>query len=66
MAEDSAVEADDEAAAPAPSETRRGRKFKPKGMFLGRRRDTDEPVDIKSTVLARHAAMLGSTGSERR
>jgi len=52
-----------EAVAQAPSETRRGRKFKPKGMFLGRRRDNDEPVDIKSTVLARHAAMLGSTGS---
>ena len=63
VAEDSAVEAPDEAAASAPSETRRGRKFKPKGMFLGRRRDNDEPVDIKSTVLARHAAMLGSTGS---
>lgn len=39
------------------------RKFKPKGMFLGTRRDTGEPIDISSTVLARHAAMLGSTGS---
>ena len=63
VADDIAVEAIEAPAAPAPSETRRGRKFKPKGMFLGRRRDNDEPVDIKSTVLARHAAMLGSTGS---
>ena len=39
------------------------RKFKPKGMFLGTRRDNGEPIDISSTVLARHAAMLGSTGS---
>ncbi|MEC7098368.1 MAG: DUF87 domain-containing protein, partial [Candidatus Thermoplasmatota archaeon] len=63
VADDIAVEAIEAPAAPAPSETRRGRKFKPKGMFLGRRRDNDEPVDINSTVLARHAAMLGSTGS---
>ena len=27
-------------------------EFKPKGMYLGRRRDSDEPVDIKATVLA--------------
>ena len=39
------------------------KKFKPKGLFLGSRRDTGEPIDIKSMVLARHAAMLGSTGS---
>jgi DNA helicase HerA-like ATPase len=39
------------------------KKFKPKGMFLGTRRDTGEPIDIKPMVLARHAAMLGSTGS---
>ena len=39
------------------------KKFKPKGMYLGNRRDTGEPVEISSTVLARHAAMLGSTGS---
>ena len=39
------------------------KKFKPKGMFLGHRRDTGEPIDIPSQVLARHAAMLGSTGS---
>ena len=32
-------------------------------MFLGTRRDTGEPIDIKPMVLARHAAMLGSTGS---
>ena len=54
---------EEEVVAPPPAEGRRGRKFKPKGMYLGRRRDTDEPVDIKPTVLARHAAMLGSTGS---
>ena len=57
------VEQVEEAVAPPPSESRRSRKFKPKGMYLGRRRDTGEPVDIKPTVLARHAAMLGSTGS---
>ncbi|MDB9834812.1 ATP-binding protein [Candidatus Poseidoniaceae archaeon] len=39
------------------------KRYKPKGMFLGTRRDTGEPIDIKSMVLARHAAMLGSTGS---
>jgi hypothetical protein len=46
-----------EAKTPAP------KKYKPKGMYLGTRRDTGEPIDIKSMVLARHAAMLGSTGS---
>ena len=44
-------------------EPKRRRKYKPKGMLLGERRDTGEVVDIKTTVLARHAAMLGSTGS---
>ena len=39
------------------------KKFKPKGLFLGERRDSSEPIDIPATVLARHAAMLGSTGS---
>ena len=39
------------------------KKFKPKGMYLGNRRDTGEPIDIQPMVLARHAAMLGSTGS---
>ena len=39
------------------------RRFKPKGLFLGERRDSGEPIDIPSQVLARHAAMLGSTGS---
>jgi len=37
--------------------------FKPKGMFLGSRRDNARPIDIPPQVLARHAAMLGSTGS---
>ena len=37
--------------------------YKPKGMLLGHRRDTQEPVDIAPQVLARHGAMLGSTGS---
>ena len=37
--------------------------FKPKGMFLGHRRDNQQPIDIPPQVLARHAAMLGSTGS---
>ena len=39
------------------------RSYKPKGLFLGTRRDTDEPIDIAPQVLARHGAMLGSTGS---
>ena len=39
------------------------KKFKPKGLSLGSRRDTGEPIDIQPMVLARHAAMLGSTGS---
>ena len=39
------------------------KKFKPKGMFLGERRDSGESIDIPPQVLARHAAMLGSTGS---
>lgn len=39
------------------------KRFKPRGMYLGNRRDTGEPIDIKPMVLARHAAMLGSTGS---
>ena len=37
--------------------------FKAKGMFLGHRRDNQQPIDIPPQVLARHAAMLGSTGS---
>ena len=37
--------------------------FKPTGMFLGSRRDDSRPIDIPPQVLARHAAMLGSTGS---
>ena len=37
--------------------------FKPNGMFLGSRRDNAKPIDIPPQVLARHAAMLGSTGS---
>ena len=47
----------------AVSATKPKKKFKPKGMFLGTRRDTGEPVDVQPMVLARHAAMLGSTGS---
>ena len=39
------------------------RQYKPKGLFLGTRRDTGEPIDIVPQVLARHGAMLGSTGS---
>jgi DNA helicase HerA-like ATPase len=38
-------------------------KIKAKGLFLGERRDTGEIVQIDKMVLARHAAMLGSTGS---
>ena len=39
------------------------KKIKAKGMLLGERRDTGEIVQIDKMVLARHAAMLGSTGS---
>ena len=28
------------------------KKFKPKGLFLGERRDSSEPIDIPATVLA--------------
>ena len=41
----------------------RKKRFKPRGLYLGNRRDTGEPIDIKPMVLARHAAMLCSTGS---
>ena len=39
------------------------RQYKPKGLFLGTRRDTGDVIDIAPQVLARHGAMLGSTGS---
>lgn len=39
------------------------KKFKPRGLYLGHRRDTGKEIDIQPMVLARHAAMLGSTGS---
>ena len=39
------------------------RKIKAKGMLLGERRDNGEIIQIDKMVLARHAAMLGSTGS---
>lgn len=42
---------------------KRKNKIKAKGLFLGERRDTGEIVQIDKMVLARHAAMLGSTGS---
>jgi len=35
----------------------------PWNMNLGTRRDNDEKFEINSQILARHAAMLGSTGS---
>ena len=41
----------------------RKKKIKSKGMLLGERRDTGEIIQIDKMVLARHAAMLGSTGS---
>ena len=46
--------------APVP---KKKKKIKAKGMLLGERRDTGEIVQIDKMVLARHAAMLGSTGS---
>ena len=42
---------------------KRKKKIKAKGMLLGERRDTGDIVQIDKMVLARHAAMLGSTGS---
>ena len=39
------------------------RHYKAKGMLLGTRRDTGDAIDIAPQVLARHGAMLGSTGS---
>ena len=44
-------------------EPKRRKRIKAKGMLLGERRDNGEIVDINTGVLARHAAMLGSTGS---
>ena len=45
------------------SSAKKKKKIKAKGMLLGERRDTGEIVQIDKMVLARHAAMLGSTGS---
>ena len=45
------------------SSTKKKKKIKAKGMLLGERRDNGEIVQIDKMVLARHAAMLGSTGS---
>ena len=42
---------------------KRKKKIKAKGMLLGERRDNGEIIQIDKMVLARHAAMLGSTGS---
>ena len=39
------------------------KKIKSKGMLLGERRDNGDIIQIDKMVLARHAAMLGSTGS---
>jgi|TARA_B110000459_G_scaffold203232_1_gene258883 hypothetical protein len=50
-------------APPVDQKSEKKKHYKPKGMYLGTRRDTGEPIDIQSMVLARHAAMLGSTGS---
>ena len=46
----------------SPKQSRK-KKIRSKGMLLGERRDTGEIVQIDKMVLARHAAMLGSTGS---
>ena len=55
---------DDLLASEAPATpSRSAKKFKPRGMFLGHRRDDGRPIDIQPQILARHAAMLGSTGS---
>ena len=45
---------------PKPSKKK---KIKSRGMLLGERRDNGEIIQIDKMVLARHAAMLGSTGS---
>jgi len=42
------------------------KKFKPKGLFLGERRDSGTPIDIPSQVLARHAACLGQQAPGKR
>ena len=39
------------------------KKIKARGMLLGERRDNGDIIQIDKMVLARHAAMLGSTGS---
>ena len=48
---------------PAPSTPAPAKRYKPRGMYLGTRRDNGSPIDIPPQVLARHGAMLGSTGS---
>ena len=48
---------------PTPPPSKTGKTYKPRGLFLGHRRDTGAPIDIAPQVLARHGAMLGSTGS---
>ena len=45
------------------ADSKQSKHYKPKGLYLGKRRDNGKPVDIAPQVLARHAAMLGSTGS---
>ena len=45
------------------SSPKKKKKIKAKGMLLGERRDNGDIVQIDKMVLARHAAMLGSTGS---
>ena len=33
------------------------------GLFIGRNRDTEHEVNIPTSILNKHVAMLGSTGS---
>ena len=44
-------------------EAKSTRRRKSKRMVLGKRRDNEKELAIPPTILARHAAMLGSTGS---
>ena len=64
LVDDLFTDQDSSSEAPAPLvAATTSRQYRPKGLFLGTRRDTGAPIDIKPQVLARHGAMLGSTGS---
>jgi len=61
--EEVVLEDEPESEEPEQQESSESEEPEKKGMLLGTRRDDGTPVIIPPAVLARHAAMLGSTGS---